>query len=88
MSDIKKKFEKAAVDAKSLDERPSNEDMLKLYAHYKQGTTGDCTGDRPGMFDLINKAKYDAWAELKGTSKDDAMKAYVAIVEGLKKGKK
>lgn len=85
MSDVKKKFEKAAVDVKSLDERPSDQEMLKLYAYYKQATAGDVTGDRPGMFDLVGKAKFDAWTELKGKSKDDAMKEYVAIVDRLKK---
>ena len=88
MSDTKKKFEKAAVDVKALDERPSDSDMLELYAYYKQATSGDVAGDRPGMFDLVGKAKYDAWAELKGTAKEDAMKKYTAIVEGLQKKKK
>ena len=87
MADLKKKFEKAAVDVKSLDERPGNDDMLALYANYKQATAGDVTGDRPGMFDLVGKAKYDAWAGIKGTTKDDAMKTYVGIVERLS-GKK
>lgn len=85
MADLKKKFEKASVDVKALDERPSNDDMLALYAHYKQATAGDVSGDRPGMFDLVGKAKYDAWAEIKGTSKEDAMKKYIAIVERLQK---
>lgn len=88
MSDTKKKFEKAAADAKSLDERPSDSDLLRLYAYYKQATAGDVAGERPGMFDLVGKAKYDAWSELKGKSKDDAMKEYTAIVDGLKKKKK
>lgn len=85
MADLKKKFEKASVDVKSLDERPSNDDMLALYAHFKQATAGDVSGDRPGMFDLVGKAKYDAWAGIKGTSKEDAMKKYIAIVERLQK---
>jgi len=87
MSDLKKKFEKAAVDVKELDERPGNDDLLKLYAFYKQSTTGDVAGDRPGIFDMVGRAKYDAWAAIKGKSKDDAMKDYVAIVERLKKKK-
>lgn len=87
MSDMKKKFEKAAIEAKSLPSRPSDDVLLKLYALYKQGTSGDVSGERPGMFDLVGKAKYDAWAELKGTSKDEAMQEYVSLVETLKKKK-
>jgi acyl-CoA-binding protein len=59
--------------------------MLRLYALYKQATTGDVTGDRPGAFDFVNRAKYDAWARAKGTPTDKAMKSYVDLVARLKK---
>jgi len=85
MSDLKKKFDAAAKDAKSLKTRPSDDDLLRLYALYKQATEGDATGDRPGAFDFVNRAKYDAWARLKGTDTDKAMKAYVDTVARLKK---
>jgi len=85
MSDLKKKFEAAAKDSKSLTTRPSDEDMLRLYAYYKQASVGDATGDRPGAFDFVNRAKFDAWARLKGTDTDKAMKSYVDLVERLKK---
>jgi acyl-CoA-binding protein len=85
MSDLKKKFEAAGKDAQKLKTRPSDEDMLRLYALYKQGSEGDVRGDRPGAFDFVNRAKYDAWARLKGTDTDKAMKSYVDLVERLKK---
>jgi len=85
MSDLKKKFEAAAKDSKNLKTRPSDEDMLRLYALYKQASVGDVTGDRPGSFDFVNRAKYDAWARQKGTDTDKAMKSYVDLVERLKK---
>ena len=85
MSDLKKKFEAAAKDSKNLKTRPSDEDMLRLYALYKQASVGDATGDRPGSFDFVNRAKYDAWARLKGTDTDKAMKSYVDLVARLKK---
>jgi diazepam-binding inhibitor (GABA receptor modulating acyl-CoA-binding protein) len=80
-----KKFEAAANDIKQLTKRPDDEDMLRLYALYKQSTAGDASGDRPGAFDFVNRAKYDAWARLKGTDTDKAMKSYVDLVERLKK---
>ena len=61
-------FEQAQLDVKTLTQRPSNEDMLSLYAHFKQASSGDASGSRPGMFDMINRAKFDAWAALKGMS--------------------
>jgi acyl-CoA-binding protein len=85
MSDLNKKFETAAKDAQKLKTRPADEDMLRLYALYKQATVGDATGDRPGAFDFVNRAKFDAWARLKGTDTDKAKKSYVDLVERLKK---
>ena len=85
MSDLKKKFDAAAKDAKNLKTRPSDDDLLRLYALYKQATDGDVSGDRPGAFDFVNRAKSDAWARLKGTDTDKAMKSYVDTVARLKK---
>jgi acyl-CoA-binding protein len=84
-SDLSKKFERAAKDAQALKKRPAEEDMLRLYALYKQASSGDVTGDRPGAFDFVGRAKYDAWSRLKGTTQDKAMKSYVDLVERLKK---
>jgi acyl-CoA-binding protein len=76
-------FEKAVAQSKELTKRPSNEELLQLYALYKQATDGDVTGDRPGGFDFKAIAKFDAWAEVKGKSKDDAMKEYIALMARL-----
>ena len=81
--DLKKQFEAASKSAKNLKERPDNDTLLRLYALYKQGSEGDVQGARPGMFDFVGGAKYDAWAKLKGTSSDDAMKKYVDLVKKL-----
>ena len=83
MSTLKEKFAAAATASKSLKERPSNDVMLKLYALFKQGSSGDVEGKRPGFTDMVGRAKYDAWAAIKGTSIDDAMKQYVALVKSL-----
>jgi diazepam-binding inhibitor (GABA receptor modulator, acyl-CoA-binding protein) len=76
-------FQKAVERSKQLTKRPSNEEMLDLYALFKQATDGDVTGDRPGGFDFKAIAKYDAWAGKKGKSKDAAITDYVALVEKL-----
>ena len=78
-------FNTAVSQSKELSARPSNEDLLQLYALFKQATEGDVTGDRPTGFDFKGIAKYDAWAEKKGMSKDAAMQQYVDLVERLKK---
>ncbi|MBT8248200.1 MAG: acyl-CoA-binding protein [Acidimicrobiia bacterium] len=86
MSDLADRFANAAAESKSLPERPGNDDILKLYALYKQGSLGDVAGDRPGMMDFVGRAKYDAWADVAGMSQDDAMTAYIDLVESLKAG--
>ena len=83
MSDTKTAFEQAQKDVKTLTERPSNDDLLTLYAHFKQGTDGDVSGKRPGMLDMVGRMKYDAWAKLKGTSQDDAMQQYVNEIQAV-----
>jgi acyl-CoA-binding protein len=84
MSDLQKQFEAAAADSKKLDERPDNDTLLKIYALYKQGSAGDVEGSRPGFTDMIGRAKYDAWAKLKGLTKEDAMQQYVTLIDSLK----
>jgi acyl-CoA-binding protein len=77
-------FQSSVAASQALTKRPSNEELLELYALYKQATEGDISGDRPGGFDFKAIAKYDAWAEKKGTGKEQAMQAYIALVSRLK----
>ena len=84
MADLKAQFEQAVADSKKLPEKPDNTTMLKLYALYKQASSGDADGKRPGFTDMVGRAKWDAWNEQKGTSADTAMQGYVDLVESLK----
>lgn len=81
---LKDQFDAAVADSKTLPERPNNQTLLKLYALFKQATAGDVEGDRPGMTDFVNRAKWDAWKALEGKSSDEAMQDYIDLVEGLK----
>lgn len=84
MSDLATRFQTAQDDSKQLSKRPDNDTLLKLYACFKQGASGDAEGKRPGFTDLVGRAKYDAWAKLKGTTKEEAMQQYIDLVESLK----
>ena len=81
MADLRKQFDTAAAAVLKAKKDPGSETKLKLYAHYKQATEGDVAGEKPGFADFVNRAKYEAWAKLKGMSADDAMKAYIKLVE-------
>ncbi|HOL37850.1 MAG: acyl-CoA-binding protein [Proteobacteria bacterium] len=84
MATLRALFDRAVVQSKQLPERPDNATLLAIYSLYKQATEGDVTGQRPGFTDIVARAKYDAWAAIKGKDKDAAMREYVDLVERLK----
>ncbi|WP_376690865.1 acyl-CoA-binding protein [Wenzhouxiangella sp. EGI_FJ10409] len=84
MSDLETSFKQAADNAQNLDERPDNDTLLKLYALYKQGSEGDVSGEKPGFFDFVGVAKYEAWEKLQGMDRDEAKQKYVDLVESLR----
>ena len=81
--ELQQQFESAVARSKEFTKRPSNEELLNMYGLFKQASEGDVTGDRPGGFDFKAIAKYDAWAELKGKSKDQAMQDYITLMDKL-----
>ncbi|WP_028534026.1 acyl-CoA-binding protein [Paludibacterium yongneupense] len=83
MTDLHEAFVQAQADVKTLAERPDNQTLLQLYALYKQASDGDVSGERPGMMDFVNRAKYDAWDALKGTSASEAQQRYIDLVKNL-----
>ncbi|MDT8989866.1 acyl-CoA-binding protein [Curvibacter sp. APW13] len=83
MADLKKQFDAAVANSKKLTERPDNSTLLKIYALYKQATAGDNTEKRPGMMDMVGRAKWDAWNGLKGTDSKAAMQEYIDLIKSL-----
>ena len=83
MADLQSDFEAAVANSKNLSERPDNATLLKIYALYKQATSGDNADKKPGFGDMVGRAKWDAWSGLKGTSADDAKQQYVDLIESL-----
>ena len=82
-ADLATDFRQAAEDAKRLSERPDNDTLLKLYALYKQATDGDACGPKPGFFDFVNTAKYEAWSRLRGMQGEEARRKYIELVRQL-----
>jgi diazepam-binding inhibitor (GABA receptor modulating acyl-CoA-binding protein) len=84
--ELQQQFEQAVANSKTLPEKPDNDTLLKLYSLYKQATEGDVNGDGPAnAFDFVAKFKYEAWAKLKGVTKESAMEQYVQLVQSLKR---
>lgn len=84
MADLNAQFQKAAQDVMGLKDRPDNDTMLRLYGLYKQGSEGDVSGAKPGFFDFVGTAKYEAWEKLAGMAPEAAMKKYVDLVKTLR----
>ncbi|HJV96700.1 MAG TPA: acyl-CoA-binding protein [Albitalea sp.] len=84
MAQLKTQFEQAVADSKQLPEKPDNMTLLKIYALYKQATSGDAEGKRPGFSDMVGRAKWDAWDAVKGKSSEEAMQEYIDLIESLK----
>lgn len=77
-------FKNASQEVHNLNSKPSDTELLELYANYKQGTVGDVNVDKPSFFMFKDVAKWNAWNELKGSSKLQAQVNYIKIVEELR----
>ena len=84
MSDLNANFEAAVANSKLLSERPDNPTLLKIYALYKQATSGDNEEKKPSFSDIVGRAKWDAWEKLKDTSTDEAKQQYIDLITTLR----
>lgn len=83
--ELQELFQQAIANSKTLSEKPDNETLLKLYSLFKQASEGDTQEEGPSNpFDFVAKFKHEAWAKLKGTSKEVSMQAYINLVNELK----
>lgn len=81
---LKETFDKAVAESRSIASKPDNETLLRLYSLYKQATEGDAPAEGPANpFDIVGRAKHEAWQGLEGTNADDAMQQYVDLVNKL-----
>ncbi|MGP1681951.1 MAG: acyl-CoA-binding protein [Giesbergeria sp.] len=83
MSDLNDRFEASVAQSKNLSERPDNATLLQIYALYKQATSGDNAEKKPSFSDMVGRAKWDAWAKLKGTEQDAARQQYIDLITSL-----
>ncbi|MCP4122959.1 MAG: acyl-CoA-binding protein [Bacteroidetes bacterium] len=81
--ELKEQFEAAQLKVKTLTERPGNEELLDLYALFKQATEGDNNSKKPGMFDMKGQFKWKQWKSKEGLTSDQAMQTYVDLVNAL-----
>jgi len=80
---VEEKFKQSEQIVKTLNKRPTNNELLKLYALFKQATVGDISGKRPSLINVKERAKWDAWKAIEGTEKNSAMENYCNTVEKL-----
>ncbi|RDB23275.1 hypothetical protein Hypma_009659 [Hypsizygus marmoreus] len=62
------------------------EEKLTMYSLYKQATVGNVKSPRPGIWDMLGRAKWDAWAKHRDLDPYEAKWLYVdALLKVLRK---
>lgn len=83
MSDLNTRFDEAVANSRKLSARPDNVTLLKIYSLYKQATEGDNEEAKPGITDMVARAKWDAWKKREGTAPDEAKQQYIDLIDEL-----
>lgn len=76
-------FQLHALRVKTLSKRPTDEQLLKLYALFKQSTIGDCNTDEPSLFYFQERSKWFAWKEFVGMPSEEAKYLYISFAQSL-----
>lgn len=83
--ELQQQFDAAVAASKTLAEKPDNETLLQLYSLFKQASEGDVNTEPPANpFDIVGKAKYEAWVAQKGKAQEQAKEEYIQLVDKLK----
>ena len=80
---MQSEFQKASEIVKKADpiKDVNNDNKLEFYSLFKQANTGNINTNRPGMFDISGRAKWDSWKSKEGMEKDDAMYKYIQLTK-------
>ena len=63
--------------------RLSTDQKLQFYALFKQATLGPCDRPKPGMLEMVEKAKWSAWKKLGRMKKEEAIAEYVRLLDRI-----
>lgn len=80
---MEEEFEHNCSLVKLLPKRPSDDELLMLYALYKQATLGDNKTIEPGFFNIKARIKWNSWKSVEGMEKEQAMRHYILKVKEL-----
>ncbi|XP_063747236.1 acyl-CoA-binding domain-containing protein 6 isoform X2 [Eleginops maclovinus] len=81
--DLQREFESAADRVRDLVQTAGRDQLLYLYARYKQAKVGKCNTQKPGFFDFEGQRKWQAWKQLGDMEADQAMQEYISCVNEL-----
>ncbi|XP_006803331.1 acyl-CoA-binding domain-containing protein 6 [Neolamprologus brichardi] len=81
--ELEREFESAADRVKDLIQTASRDQLLYLYARYKQVKVGKCNTPKPGFFDFEGQRKWQAWKQLGDMDQEQAMQEYISCVNIL-----
>uniref|UniRef100_A0A8C6WKX1 Acyl-CoA-binding domain-containing protein 6 n=1 Tax=Neogobius melanostomus TaxID=47308 RepID=A0A8C6WKX1_9GOBI len=81
--ELEQEFESAADRVRDLVQTPSRDQLLYLYARFKQVKVGKCNTSKPGFFDFEGQRKWQAWKQLGDMDAKQAMQEYISLVNVL-----
>lgn len=83
--DLDIRFEEAIEIAANMSQAELPQDVqLRLYAYYKQATSGSPTSSFNANFDLRNAFKTNAWMQISHLSIDEAKELYIQAIHEIR----
>jgi len=74
---------KEGGSARSLIDKQSTDIRLKLYGYARQGTVGDNTDPKPGIFSIVDRKKWYAHEANKGMDSKEAQKQFLLLAKSI-----
>lgn len=82
--DLDTRFQEAVEIASNMTQASLPQDVqLRLYAYYKQATSGTIDYNQASNYDLRNAFKTNAWMQISHLSVDEAKELYIENINSI-----
>ncbi|AWH86702.1 phosphatidylserine decarboxylase [Flavobacterium album] len=81
--DLDTLFQEAYEKASNMQQALPQDVMLRIYAYYKQATSGEANQGYYQNFDLRNAFKMNAWMQVQHLTPDEAKQLYIETINSI-----
>ncbi|MEL1244188.1 acyl-CoA-binding protein [Flavobacterium sp. DGU11] len=81
--DLNTLFLEAYEKASNMQQALPQDVMLRIYAYYKQATSGEANQRYNQSFDLRNAFKMNAWMQVQHLTPDEAKQLYIETINSI-----